>query len=80
MVPEAVEHAGRLVGLLTAVGSSAAFLLSMAEANPFDACTPHVGEPRLDKPHMWAPLTSHQSHLSLFYGHCGVSRHALAGL
>src|SRR5689334_9230843 len=30
MVPEAVEHAGRLVGLLTVVGFSAAFLLSMA--------------------------------------------------
>lgn len=52
MVPEAVEHAGRLVGLLTVVGSSAAFLLSLAWAKPFDACTPHVGEPRLDKPHM----------------------------
>lgn len=30
MVPEAVEHAGRLVGLLTVVGFSLAFLLSMA--------------------------------------------------
>ena len=30
MVPEAVEHAGRLVGLLTVVGFCAAFLLSMA--------------------------------------------------
>ena len=30
MLPEAVEHAGRLVGLLTVVGFSAALLLSMA--------------------------------------------------
>ncbi|WP_270889520.1 ZIP family metal transporter [Pedococcus sp. 5OH_020] len=30
MVPEAVEHAGRLVGLLTVLGFTAAFLLSMA--------------------------------------------------
>jgi len=30
MVPEAVEHAGALVGLLTALGFVAAFLLSMA--------------------------------------------------
>ncbi len=30
MVPEAVEHAGRLVGLLTVLGFAAAFLLSMA--------------------------------------------------
>lgn len=30
MVPEAVEHAGRLVGLVTVLGFSCAFLLSMA--------------------------------------------------
>jgi ZIP family zinc transporter len=30
MVPEAVEHAGAWVGLLTALGFVAAFLLSMA--------------------------------------------------
>jgi ZIP family zinc transporter len=30
MVPEAVEHAGALVGLLTALGFAAAFLLSTA--------------------------------------------------
>jgi ZIP family zinc transporter len=30
MVPEAVEHAGALVGLVTALGFAAAFLLSMA--------------------------------------------------
>ena len=30
MVPEAVEHAGPLVGLLTVLGFSTAFLLSTA--------------------------------------------------
>jgi ZIP family zinc transporter len=30
MVPEAVEHAGSLVGLVTALGFTCAFLLSMA--------------------------------------------------
>jgi zinc transporter, ZIP family len=30
MLPEAVEHAGRLVGLVTALGFVAAFLLSVA--------------------------------------------------
>jgi ZIP family zinc transporter len=30
MVPEAVEHAGPLVGIVTAVGFGAAFLLSAA--------------------------------------------------
>ena len=30
MVPEAVEHAGALVGLVTAIGFTCAFLLSMA--------------------------------------------------
>ena len=30
MVPEAVEHAGRLVGLVTVLGFGCAFLLSMA--------------------------------------------------
>ena len=30
MVPEAVDHAGRLVGLVTTLGFIAAFLLSIA--------------------------------------------------
>jgi len=30
MVPEAVEHAGPLVGIVTAIGFAAAFLLSVA--------------------------------------------------
>jgi ZIP family zinc transporter len=30
MMPEAVEHAGRLVGLLTVLGFSVAFFLSAA--------------------------------------------------